>query len=285
MSFRLSHLSRGVLIAIFLAISTACGGPEKAIEQSLRAHILFFTNFEKGVDALDSLGDPLATFDTANTNHIKKGGNPDGYLSFNPNAGALNYAGKDNLAYSANSAWSGSIAFWLKVDIARFETTYPEPFHIGKKDGGGYPWDDAVVFVDFKKADNTLRFGCYPDKEKEQDITDQVVAARVISVPVNWQPNDWHHIAITWSNFNSGKADAEWVLYVDGNRAGHKGPLQQHVTWDIETLVMRFNHFKYPGEVDEIAVFDKVLTSDEVKYLTAPKRPLNKLFYKKSERR
>ena len=85
------------------------------------------------MDALDSLGDPLATFDTANTNHIKKGGNPDGYLAFNPNAGALNYSGKNNLAYSANSAWSGSITFWLQTDIASFESNYPEPFHVGKK--------------------------------------------------------------------------------------------------------------------------------------------------------
>ena len=85
---------RGTLTVIFLTLTTACGGPEKAIEESLRAHILFFANFEKGVDALDSLGDPLATFDTANTNHIKQGGNPDGYLAFNPNAGALDYSGK-----------------------------------------------------------------------------------------------------------------------------------------------------------------------------------------------
>ncbi len=278
MSFRLSHL--GVLVFIFCI---ACGGPERAIEESLRAHILFFANFEKGVDALDSLGKDLATFDTANTNHISEGGNPDGYLSFKPNARALEYAGKDNLAYIANSAWAGSVAFWLKADIASFEATYPEPFHIGKKDGGGYPWDDAVVFVDFKKADNTLRFGCYPDKDGE--ITDTVVAERVIAVPVNWQPDDWHHVAITWSNFNSGNADAEWALYVDGELAGRKGPLPQRVTWDIENLVMRFNHFKYPGGVDEIAVFDKMLTADEVKYLTDPKHPLNKLFYKKSERR
>ena len=56
----------------------------------------------------------------------------------------------------------------------------------------------------------------------------------VISIPVNWRANDWHHVAITWSNFNSGKADAEWALYIDGTEAGRKGPLQQNVTWDIE---------------------------------------------------
>jgi len=283
MSFRFSHLTRVALALIFLLISTACGGPEKAIEGSLRAHVLFFSNFEKGVDALDSAGSPLANFDTANTNHLKEGGNPDGYVSFNAKAGALNYAGKGNLSYSANSAWSGSITFWLKTDMASFESNYPEPFHIGKKTGAGYPWDDAVIFVDFKKADNTLRLGCYPNKT--QEITDQIVADRVISVPANWKANQWHHVAVTWTNFNSGKPDAEWALYVDGAKAGQKGPIQQNVAWDLQNLVMRFNHDKYLGQIDEIAAFDKALTADEIKYLTAPKQPLNKLFYKKGERK
>ena len=283
MSFRFPRIYSAFLPAALLFLSTACGGPEKAIEESLRTHVLFFANFEKGVDALDSAGEPLANFDTANTHHLKEGGIPDGYLSFNSDAGALNYFGKGNLAYRANEAWSGGITFWLQTDLASFESNYPEPFHIGKKDGSGYPWDDAVIFLDFKKADNALRFGCYPDKNRE--ITDQMVAERVISVPVKWKSSEWHHVALTWSNFNSGKADAEWALYVDGTKVGRKGPLRQNVSWDLETLVMRFNHFKYPGRIDEIAVFDKTLTPDEIKYLAAPKSPLNKLFYKKGERR
>jgi len=171
MSFRFPRIFSAILPVTLLFLSTACGGPEKAIEESLRTHVLFFANFEKGVDALDSAGVPLANFDTANTDHIKEGGNPDGYLSFNTGSGALNYTGKDNLAYRANGAWSGGITFWLKTDLASFEADYPEPFHIGKKDASGYPWDDAVIFLDFKKADNTLRFGCYPDKD--QEITDR----------------------------------------------------------------------------------------------------------------
>ena len=112
-----------------------------------------------------------------------------------------------------------------------------------------------------------------------------MVAERVISVPVSWKASEWHHVAIIWSNFNSGMADAEWALYIDGAEVGQKGPLRQNVSWDIETLAIRFNHFKYPGQIDEIAVFDKTLTGDEIKYLTAPKSPVNKLFYKKGERR
>ena len=282
MPFRSLRLTYAVLSILAAVLVHACGGPEKAIEESLRANVLFFSNFEKGVDALDSLGDPLANFDTANTRHIEDGGAANGYLSFGSEAGALNYASRANFPYKANRAWSGSIAFWLKVDVSSFEANYPEPFHIGKKDNTGYPWDDAVIFLDFKKSEKTLRFGCYPNKT--QEITDQMVAERVISVPANWR-NEWHHIVLTFSNFNSGRNDAEWALFVDGVEKGRKRGLRQDMAWNAADLTMRFNHYKYPGQIDEIAVFEKVLNAADAKYLTAPKKKLSELFYKKGERR
>lgn len=288
--FRVLSAPRQHLKAIFgplsvasLCMLTACSNPERAIEDSLRSHVLFFSNFEKGVDALDSEGNPLATFDTANTQHVKTGGALDGYLAFNKQAGALNYSAEKNFPYSPNHAWSGSVAFWMRVDTSELEADYPEPFHIGKRDERGYPWDDATLFIDIKKPDMTLRFGCYPDKT--QEITDQMVADRVITTPLNWKPTEWRHIAITWSNFNSRKADAEWALFVDGVEVGRKGPLRQNMTWNISDIAFRFNHYRFPGHIDEIAVFDKKLTADEVAYLITPKKPLNELFYKKSERR
>jgi hypothetical protein len=283
MSVRFFRQTLLVLSAMLLGFVIACGGPEEAIEQSLRQHVLFFSNFEKGVDALDGEGQPRADFDTANTNHVTSGGNPDGLLQFNAGSGALSYPAKANFPYKASQAWSGSVAFWLDVNTSNCEADYPEPFHIGKRISTEFPWDDAVLFIDFKKSENALRFGCYPDKT--QEISDQMVADRVISIPANWKSGQWHHIAITWENFNSGKPDATWSLYLDGEHKGQKGPIAQQVTWNMDDQVMRFNHHKFPGKIDEIAVFSKALTADEIKYLTNPKKPLNKLFYKKGERR
>lgn len=271
------------LSVMCLGLISGCSGPEKALEESLRKNVLFFSNFEKGVDALDSEGEPLATFDTANTNHMGAGGFTDGYLQFNKGSGALSYPANKNFPYAANQPWSGSVVFWLNVNTSSFEADYPEPFHVGKRVSGDFPWDDAVIFVDFKKSENALRFGCYPNKT--QEISDQMVADRVISVPANWKDGDWHQVALTWTNFNSGKPDATWSLYIDGELKGQKGPIQQTVTWDIDDLVMRFNHYKFPGKIDEIAVFGTALTQEEIKYMLAPMQPLNKLFYKKSERR
>lgn len=42
----------------------------------------------------------------------------------------------------------------------------------------------------------------------------------------NWRPGQWHHVAVTWNNLNSGQADAELCLVVDGQRVGHRSGLR-----------------------------------------------------------
>ena len=91
------------------------------------------------------------------------------------------------------------------------------PFTLGKKRVENIPGTMQSYLSISKKP--MARFGLDAIPTKEQPVTDDVVAARVISVPVNWGANDWHHIAIAWSNFNSGKADAEWALYIEWQRS------------------------------------------------------------------
>jgi hypothetical protein len=203
----------------------------------------------------------------------------DGYLAFEENAGALTYAAKGNLGYKDKTAWAGAVSMWVSVDVDGQTADFPEPFHVGKKEGNSFMWDDAVVFIDFTKPPRALRFGCYPDKTEA--ISDEMVDQRVIQVSgLKWKADRWHHLVATWSNFNSGSADAEWAFFVDGTEKGRKKGLRQDVSWDLDNLVIRFNHTGYVGKVDEIAIFDKMLTPGEAKYLSKPKKPLNALLKK-----
>lgn len=280
--------TRRAAFAAVMCIAIACGGPDKAIEDSLREHVIFFSNFEKGMDALWSEGDTRAGLDGANTRHHLNDGvaampdASDGYLEFEEGSDALSYVVKTNFPYS-ESTWEGGVAFWLDVDPGSLTKDYPEPFHAGKKEGGGYPWDDGVIFVDFTKApERSLRYGCYPNKaDKDAELPDEVVAQHVIEASgVGWKADEWHHVAIGWKNFNSGQPNAEWALFVDGKEAGRKSGLQLDITWDTTDLPFRFNHYGYVGKIDEIAVFKKMLTPDEARYLHSPKRPLNVLLKK-----
>ena len=281
MRLRTLQLGSEFLATVATCLILGCGGPEGRIEEGLEANVLFFVNFEKGVDAQTGFyaGSPLADFDGARTHHLLNGGVQDGCLAFEKDAGALMYAAQDNFPYSTG-AWSGGVSFWLSVDTQEgLEADYPEPFHIGKREGDSYPWDDAVIFVDFTKPPRTLRFGCYPNKS--QEISDEMVDQRVISVKdLGWKSDDWHHLVITWRNFNSGKADAEWAFFVDGLEVGRRRNLRQDLTWDMETQVLRYNHWKSPGKIDEIAIFSKMLTPGDAKYLYKPRRRLNVLLKK-----
>ena len=259
---------------LLLSTLFACTSPEQAIEESLKASATFFASGE-GVDASLASGPADAVIDGVKSSLTD--GKVDGYIYFEKGSGALTYGAKENFPYS-NQAFAGAISFFLSVDPAQdLEANWPEPFHIGKKEGNSFPWDDAVMFVDFSKApERALRFGCYPNKT--QDVSDQMVSERVISVsPLNWRANEWHHIVITWSNFNSSQANAEWALYIDGVEKGRKGPIRQDVTWNMADQVMRFNHTGYVGKLDEIAIFNKMLTADEIKYLGNPKQEIKKL--------
>ena len=274
------HHLVGATLALLGFLVAGCGGPEKQIEQKLREHVLFFSNFEKGVDALSSAGSILAELDGARTRHLLTDGVQDGYLTFEQDAEALAYAASGNIGYLPNKAWSGAVSFWLGVDPAKdLVADYPEPFHIGKRSGNAFPWDDAVISVDFTKPPRSLRFGVYPNKVGE--ISDEMVDANVISVPgLKWKSTEWHHVLITWQNFNSGKGNAEWALFLDGKESGRKKGIQIDVTWDMGSQVLRYNHYKYTGKMDEVAVFDTFMNAADARYLHAPKLPLNVLLKK-----
>lgn len=282
MVWRFSTPIKCILFCFVVSGVMGCGGPEKAIEEKLSTHVLFFSNFEKGVDALSSAGSTLAEIDGAlTTHHITDGvgetdKTSDGYISFSKGSGALIYEGKGNFPYEEKKAWSGSVSFWMGVDPKTdLEANYPEPFHIGKK------WDDAVIFVDFDKKNSplSLRFGCYPDKTGE--VTDEMVQKRVIRVEgLNWKNTEWHHIVISCKNFNSGKPNSEWALYVDGVEKGRRKNLRQDLSWGPVAQSIRFNHYKYAGKIDEIAVFDIALGPADAKYLYKPHVALNNLLKK-----
>ena len=273
--------ARKALVGMILValVPVGCGGPEREIEDKLTENVRFFSNFEKGVDALWSEGDRSANpWDGANTRHHLNGGIVDGYVEFEKGATAMGYAAKTNFAYS-DKAWGGAVSFWASVDVAALEADFPEPFHVGKREGNAYPWDDAVIFVDFTKPPRALRFGCYPDKQGE--ISDAAVVKHVIQVPnIGWKSGEWHHVLISWDNFNSGKANAEWSLYIDGAEKGKKSGVLMNVSWSISDVTARFNHYKFTGQLDEIAVFATSLNAKDAAYLHNPVRPLNVLLKK-----
>jgi len=268
-----------VLLFVAAAAITACGGPNRAIEEKLNQHVILLSNFEKGMDALSSRGKSLAQIDGARSSFHASEGRTDGYVEFQKESEFLGYKAEGNFPYS-RSSFGGTVSFWLSADPEAMESDFPEPFHIGKRVGESLPWDDAVISVDFSKPPRALRFACYPDKtgEATDAETDAMVNERTIKLDnVSWKIGEWHHVVITWKNFNSGAADAEWALFVDKKEIGRKSGLRQDLTWDVEKNWIRFNHYQYTGSIDDIVIFDTMLAPEDVAYLYSPKKPIKQL--------
>src|SRR5690606_15656736 len=76
----------------------------------------------------------------------------------------------------------------------------------------------------------------------------------------------WTHVVVTFDHFNTGLPDGTSAMYLNGQLAGEVGPREQTFTWDPKeaTIVLGIN---YVGLFDELALFSRPLTANEVRAL------------------
>ena len=91
-----------------------------------------------------------------------------------------------------------------------------------------------------------------------------------LSVPIrDWQPVQWHHVAITWAKVNSGRADAQLALYVDGQLAQSRSDLRLDVGPINDTLDIGRDSDASPdyaaADYDEFYLYARALSADEIR--------------------
>jgi hypothetical protein len=182
---------------------------------------------------------------------------------------AVFFAADRNVAYNTAN-FSGTVSFWLSLtpdeDLA---PGYTDPLQITSKQ-----WDDAAFFIEFTKDDKPrqLRLGAYADTKvwnpTGRNWNDIPFAEKPL-IKVEHPPfqrTEWTHVVFTFSNYNTGSADAQTSLYVNGERVGALSPRQQTFTWKIADARI-FLGLSYIGLFDELTLFDRALIADEVKQL------------------
>ncbi len=105
-------------------------------------------------------------------------------------------------------------------------------------------------------------FPAIPDgiKGMSEDDAD----APMVRVPaVGFKAGEWHHVVINWRNFDTGKADAKAALFIDGKQIGEVKDRAIAVDWDVERAGI-YVAVNFIGLLDELAVFNRSLTPDEV---------------------
>ncbi len=239
---------------------------------------IFSATFDGVTDANLSTGDGFLYTAESTKRANSKQGNHIETVSIAKGAGkfgdALRFSAKTEeiVYYPGNEVgyreknWSGTVSLWLKLDPNKdLEPGFCDPIQITSR-----AWNDAAFFVDFdKELPRDFRLGVFPDYASwnPDDIAwdDIPVAERPMVVVKNppFSADHWTHVCFTWKNVNAedgGPAVA--TLYLNGELQGIiERPMK--FTWETDKIAMMLG-LSYIGLMDELKVFDRALSPDEV---------------------
>lgn len=254
---------------------------------SIRSSMTFHASFDGSVDADFAKGDRrlrTAPGSDKRTNAIEglpKEGNVQLAPELGKYGGAIRfqksiqpivfYQGAKNLP-SLRPDWECTVSFWLRTDpLKDLREGFCDPIQITSKQ-----WDDAAVFVEFEKRGERVpfRLGVYADKNVWNPTGrafETIPAAERPLASVDRSPffsGEWTHVLFTLKGFNTGKANGESKLYLNGKLAAELSPREQTFTWREDQSAIMIG-LSYMGLIDDLAIFDRALTSEEVAYLHA----------------
>jgi hypothetical protein len=78
----------------------------------------------------------------------------------------------------------------------------------------------------------------------------------------------WTHVVFTFEQFNTGRSDGVARLYLDGAPAGALTARQQTFTWNPGDTLIALG-LNYIGLLDELSIFNRALTGEEIRTLHA----------------
>jgi len=272
-----------VIVAVWVACMCASAAAEKGL--------VFRASFDAGLEAEVGGGDrklywspkmevppkksELGLPANGVVTHQKEGGVTGGYLKFEKKAPEMVFfKAKGNMPYEKTN-WNGTVSFWLKVtpdeDLA---PGFTDPIQITDE-----AWNKSAFFVEFSKDEvpREFRLGVYADFEvwnPENKKWEDIAMAEKPLAPVVRPPftrEQWSHVAFTFENFNTGKPNGVARLYLNGQERGVLKERTQTFTWDYEKALIMLG-LSYVGGFDELAIYDRVLSSDEVRNMRAPRQ-------------
>jgi len=187
-----------------------------------------------------------------------------------PDNGRIFFPAKGNIAYR-KGGWGATLSVWIDHDPdTQLKTGFCDPVQITHRGAG-----NGGLWFDFNNAKphRNLRMGAFPAvPEGGQPIKE----SREAFSPMIWidrpgfKVGQWRHVAMVWRNLDTGRNDGRASLYVDGKLWGEikdKGyPLS--MDWDLDKVGI-YVAVSYIGLLDELALFDRPLSEEELGRLRA----------------
>ena len=269
----MKHLT--TLICTAALLLSSCQSPYKK-------SLTFYASFDESARADFALGDP--NIYTAKGSYVDQKRVLQGieqglhYSQYRISQGqgkygkALDFGGKSdtvvffksekNMAYDAEN-WSGTISFWLSVDPPNDIEGYTDPIQITDAN-----FNDASIWVDFTHpAPNNFRLGVIGDKKAwtQDTLTTpvrEVFNKRIANIgPQPFTRNSWTHVLITFKSLGTDQSESN--LYINGEKKGTVSGVNDPFTWELSesNIYLALN---YQGLMDELAIFNKPFTEQEV---------------------
>ena len=288
-----------IFTPVFFSFDTSLDVPETGVQKSIRAvdtnsisdinalsnALTFHASFNHGPDADFGNGDKkIYTGDFKGTRQQNemptttglgspplmlakgKGKHGDALAFAKDNSHVVFYKLEKNIQYSERD-FKGSASLWMSLDPNEIPDQYCDPMQLTDK----YYASDAI-WIDITKNDvpPDLRLGVLGD-ERVWDVNKRQGAAEEffwhllkISNPP-FEKGKWTHIVATWELNGSDTGRAK--LYFNGEYAGQSGPVREPFLWDTSKVTMRLGTGNYIGLMDDISLFNKALTADEIRIL------------------
>jgi hypothetical protein len=180
------------------------------------------------------------------------------------NEAALFYWAEKNVSYSDRD-WSGTLSFWLRLTPEEdLEPGYCDPIQVTDQ-----AYNDSAIWVDFTRDNpRQFRLGVFGELEtwnpqnlspdENPDFGKRLV---VVDTPP-FRRDKWTHVLITYSGLGSSPGGTA-SLYLDAELQGRAENISEPFEWDLSRGSIRLG-VNYVGFLDEVALFNRPLTGDEI---------------------
>lgn len=270
----------GIWLAPVGEIASYVADQRASLQKSLSEDLTLAATFDRGTSADFARGDAklftAAAYDELKTQRaglhhpaakISEGKGVHGdALSFPSKAKPVAYyQAAGNVNYQTDD-WSGTISLWLSLDPDKeLAPGYTDPIQI--TDVG---YNDAALWVDFSdKNPRSFRMGVYGDLKiwnPENIPPDKNPAFNSRLLPATELPfgkGIWTHVVVAYEGLNTNKGLARF--YINGKLQGER-EIEEPFSWDIEKAKI-FLGLNYVGLLDEVALFKRALSQEEVQLL------------------
>lgn len=276
--------------AAIAALASFASVQALAADDGLKKALVLHASFDKGFDADFSRGDAACYLKTAaglvpcaeneELKLVAEGGRHGGAIHFTKKGTTRPlYRGPGVLGYNEKS-WSTTVSLWMRLNPDEdLEPGYCDPIQIVGDDT-----KKGFIFLEWSK-DHSPRYFRYAIRPLIELWDPEGLGWEV--VPKGQRPvvelktapfsrDRWTHAVFTLDRINEGKGISAGSLYLDGKKQGEIKGHELTFGWDPEAVQLVLGA-AYVGQIDDLAVFDRVLDDGEVATLYGLERGVAEL--------